>query len=212
MKTLTFAEALTHVITLASDKMPDCLQTRLAQAAELIGHGSVFLEDDGHTASVRSRSQADVWHLVNGTCDGEDAHFQAPQGLCAHRLAVGLVRRAAERLRQPQEPASAVVEETPAPSMPPALPEAPASVNVRLVIAGRDCQVTLRDTDETWLLTRLDALLARYPLAPAADQPTPEGWCLRHATQMKLNHGKDGSTWYSHKTDQGWCKGKGGAA
>ena len=76
--------------------------------------------------------------------------------------------------------------------------------------------MTLRDTDETRLLARLEAVLRRFPVeaagqpsaVPAAAQPTPEGWCLRHATQMKLNHGKDASTWYSHKVDGAWCKGK----
>ena len=71
-----------------------------------------------------------------------------------------------------------------------ALPEAPASVNVRLMIEGRDCQVTLRDSDEGRLLVRLQAVLAQYPvLAPTAQ---PEGWCAVHNIQMRLNPGKDG--------------------
>jgi len=35
---------------------------------------------------------------------------------------------------------------------------------------------------------------------------TPQ--CPIHGVPMKLNHGKDGRTWYSHKTAQGWCKGR----
>ena len=35
---------------------------------------------------------------------------------------------------------------------------------------------------------------------------TPQ--CPTHGVPMKLNHGKDGRTWYSHKTVDGWCKGK----
>ena len=31
--------------------------------------------------------------------------------------------------------------------------------------------------------------------------------CPVHGVPMKQNHGKDGRTWYSHKTDAGWCKG-----
>jgi hypothetical protein len=63
----------------------------------------------------------------------------------------------------------------------------------------------LRDSDEQRLLARLDALLQRFP----AGEPTqPAGWCRKHDVQMKLNHGKDGGTWYSHKTADGWCKGK----
>lgn len=39
--------------------------------------------------------------------------------------------------------------------------------------------------------------------------PDGEGWCDRHTVQMPLQHGKDGSEWYSHKlTDGKWCKGK----
>jgi hypothetical protein len=42
---------------------------------------------------------------------------------------------------------------------------------VRLLIDGRDCQVTLRDTDETRLLVRLAAVLQQYPV-PACERPT----------------------------------------
>jgi len=217
MTPLTFPQALQHVTDLAQTKLPETLQSRLAEALTLVQTGHVWLDEDGHTASVHSRSQADVWHTVNGTCSCADAHYQAPDGLCAHRLAVGLWRRASELCLHPAPSTPIDVTPTALPAGPVlGLPEAPASVNVRLCISGHDVQWTLRDSDETRLATRLDALLARYPQEPpqshSPGQPTPEGWCLRHATQMKLNHGKDGSTWYSHKTDQGWCKGKGGAA
>jgi hypothetical protein len=40
-------------------------------------------------------------------------------------------------------------------------------------------------------------------------QPTDDTpQCPKHGVVMKLNHGKDGSTWFSHKTADGWCKGK----
>ena len=103
-----------------------------------------------------------------------------------------------------------------------ALPEAPASVNVRVVIAGREVQWTLRDTDEDRLATRLEALLARYPVptpgpssapAPAprvehgassgsslADvthavppgDPQETGWCPEHQLQMKHHKATNG--------------------
>jgi hypothetical protein len=64
------------------------------------------------------------------------------------------------------------------PPQPPApLPEAPASVNVRVTVAGREVQWTLRDTDEARLAARLEALLARYPPPPARPgglQPAPQ--------------------------------------
>jgi hypothetical protein len=70
-------------------------------------------------------------------------------------------------------------------------------------------QVTLRDNDEQRLLARLEALLQRFPAEeePEGEQARPEGWCSKHGVQMKLRNGEHGS-WWSHKTPQGWCKGK----
>ena len=77
------------------------------------------------------------------------------------------------------------------------------------MIAGRQVQVTLRDTDETRLLARLTTLLAQYPVEQASSQDqTPEGWCSVHQVQMHRNE-KDGRSWWSHKAEDGsWCKGK----
>jgi hypothetical protein len=79
---------------------------------------------------------------------------------------------------------------------------------VRLTIAGREVQLTLRDSSEERLLVRLEEVLQRYPLpqAPAPPASQGPGWCAVHNTAMQENH-KEGRTWYSHKTDQGWCKG-----
>jgi hypothetical protein len=92
------------------------------------------------------------------------------------------------------------------------LPEAPASVNCHLIIAGHQVQLTLRDTDEGRLLQRLAAVLAQYP----APQPAPQapsqgqgdGWCAKHGVQMQQND-KNGRQWWSHRTADGqWCKGR----
>src|SRR5215831_11755892 len=90
------------------------------------------------------------------------------------------------------------------------LPEAPASVNVHLELAGRQVQLTLRDSDEGRLLARLEAILQRFPLVvkPTDTQAiSAEGWCPKHGIQMQQQH-KSGRTWYSHWTEAGWCKGK----
>ena len=82
--------------------------------------------------------------------------------------------------------------------------------NCHVMIACRQVQVTLRDTDEARLLSRLTALLAQYPVEQAAaSQSAPtEGWCQVHQVQMHRNE-KDGRSWWSHKADDGsWCKGK----
>src|SRR5215831_20701720 len=69
------------------------------------------------------------------------------------------------------------------------LPEAPASVNVHLELAGRQVQLTLRDSDEGRLLQRLDAVLQRFPLVlkPTDPPARPEGWCSTHGVQMRQN-------------------------
>jgi len=56
------------------------------------------------------------------------------------------------------------------------------------------------------LLQRLEAVLQRFPLVVKPTDETPS--CPKHGVMMKLNHGKDGSTWHSHKTADGWCKGR----
>src|SRR4029434_69145 len=79
----------------------------------------------------------------------------------------GLYRRATEMVQaQEQEPVvevqPAVTAETVQVSV--QHTEAPASVNFHTTLAGRQVQITLRDTDETKLLARLEALLQRFPV------------------------------------------------
>jgi hypothetical protein len=97
----------------------------------------------------------------------------------------------------------------PAPAAPPAptpLYEAPCSINVDLELHGRQVRLTLRDSDEGRLLARLSALLERFPVsAPAA--PQAQGWCHTHGVQMRQTT-KEGRSWWSHRTADGWCKGK----
>src|SRR5215472_6393272 len=87
--------------------------------------------------------------------------------------------------------------------------EAPASVNFHTTIAGRQIQITLRDTDETRLLARLETLLQRFPVVEEPKENVQqEGWCSDHNAKMKLHHGKRG-TWWSHKLPNGqWCNKK----
>ena len=93
------------------------------------------------------------------------------------------------------------------------LGEAPVSMNVHVPIQGRDVLITLRGTDEGEVLARLEALLARYPVAQAPAQTSSPSngaspTCPIHQVPLKEQHGKDGSTWRSHKTVDGWCKGR----
>jgi hypothetical protein len=80
------------------------------------------------------------------------------------------------------------------------------------MLAGRQVQVALRDTDEGRLLHRLEAPLQRFPVETptqaSAATPTPEGWCVAHGVQMRQQHNARGA-WYSHRLGDGpWCPGK----
>jgi len=141
--------------------------------------------------------------LEGHTCECQDfTRGQAPGGWCQHRIAAGIQKRVQELL----PPLPEVVEVPCDPKAPAPLPEAPASVNVRLTISGREVQWTLRDSDEARLAERLAALLERYPASPPATpvaDTTPQ--CPQHGA---MRTGKRG--WFCpRKLDDGsWCKGK----
>jgi hypothetical protein len=101
--------------------------------------------------------------VVNGTCECPDFP-KAPQNFCKHRLAYGIYKRAktltSEQMKALDAPKATASEPYP-PT--PVLPEAPASCNVYVELAGRKVQLTLRDSDEQRLLTRLEALLTKFP-------------------------------------------------
>ncbi len=213
-------EAVAEIAEKAKATLPQC-DGRVDKAVAIVLNGDVELLEDAK-AKVASQSNGTTqYFVVNGTCECKDFP-KAPSGWCKHRIAAGMQKRAAalvqRKLAQHANGASngqAVPPSQPTPAQPEApttpLPEAPASVNVHLELAGRQVQLTLRDTDEGRLLARLDAVLQRFPLLvqPTDTPARPEGWCTKHGIAMKLNHGKDGSTWYSHKTADGhWCKGK----
>jgi hypothetical protein len=181
----------------------------IGRAHALLVDGKVFPEDDGRSAVVQSSTDPTLFYHVNGhcTCKAQEFH-DAP---CKHRLSLRMYQRVCERLAEEHE----CYDLTQDPAVPAAtpLPEAPASVNCHITIAGRQVQLTLRDTDETRLLARLETVLQQYPVpVPATQEPT-EGWCVPHGVQMRWNPGKDGKAgWWSHKAPEGqWCKGKGGA-
>jgi SWIM zinc finger len=222
MTALTFTQALQADVASLQATHP-ILAGALDKAFALVAGGHVFPLEDGRSAHVRSQSNPARSHLVNGTCDCKATQYHAAP--CAHRLALRLYQRTVEQL------AGSLEEERWEPTWtseaqptPPSLPEAPASVNVRLQINGREVQWTLRDTDEARLAVRLEALLARYPAAqPAPQAPSPlspqqhnaaamhhpvTGFCPVHNVQMKENE-KDGRRWFSHRLPEGgFCKGK----
>jgi hypothetical protein len=204
MSTPTFLQILQAEVARMQTLHPERLG-ELARAHALILHGQVLpSDDDPATGSVLS-SDGEKRYTVNGTCDCQAG--QHGKG-CKHMQAWKLYQYIARK-----------VEATPTP---PALPEAPASVNCHLTIAGRQVQLTLRDTNEGRLLERLQAVLALSPQpalqAPAQLSPPQHnaaamhrpvtGLCAVHNVAMQLNQ-KEGRSWYSHRLPEGgWCKGK----
>jgi hypothetical protein len=203
-------EAVTEIAERAKAALPEA-NGRIDSAVKLVLAGDVELLEGG-TARVTSQSNGQTKYVVvNGECACKDFP-KAPQGFCKHKLAYGIYKRASalakEKLKQldgnhnGQHAAAAPKTEATAP-----LPEAPASCNVYVTLAGRKVQVTLRDNDEQHLLARLEALLKRFPAEDEGEQAPPEGRCSVHGVQMTQHHNAKGS-WCSHKTAEGWCHGK----
>ena len=124
-------------------------------------------------------------------------------------LAAAITRRAQELIKaqlvdtNSQAPVQSQPAQPDAPMAP--LPEAQASVNVHLELAGRQVQLTLRDSDEGHLLQRLEVILQRFPAVTKPADATPQ--CPTHGTMKPSTKGKG---WYCpHKlADGSWCKGR----
>ena len=215
---VAWREAVAEIADKAKATLPQC-NGRVESAVKIVLAGDVELLEGG-TAKVASQSNGQtVYHVVNGECTCKD-YPKAPSGWCKHRIAAGMQKRATALAKHkleapangqaetPSQPAPAQPHAAPAvPSTP--LPEAPASANCYVTLAGRKVQVTLRDSDEQRLLARLEALLQRFPAEaePTAEQAPLEGWCSTHGTMKPSTKGKG---WYCpHKlADGSWCKAK----
>ena len=206
-------QAVADIAAKAKKTLPQC-GARVDSAVKSVLAGDVELLADG-TAKVASQSNGTTaYFVVNGTCECKDFP-KAPSGWCKHRIAAGLAKRVAARARaQSDAPANGHAttpsQPTPAQASPavPAspLPEAPASVNVHLELAGRQVQLTLRDSDEGRLLQRLEAVLKQFPLVvKSAGDTTPQ--CPTHGPMKPSTKGKG---WYcpTKLADGSWCKGK----
>src|SRR5262249_18403507 len=138
-----FRATLAQLAAKTQSKLPQ-LNGRVEKACKLVLQGDVDLRP-GDKALVHSLSDpSKTYTLEPGHCTCPDFP-RAPDFLCAHRLAAGFQRKLSELL--------------PTPEPVPALPEASASANCRIVVAGVDVQITLRDTSEQRLLQRLEELL-----------------------------------------------------
>jgi hypothetical protein len=190
-----FAAQVAQVAAHAHTALPQAGE-RLDRPVEIVLSGGVQMQANG-TARVQSQTFPDTLYMVSDACSCQDARFAAPDGRCMHLLASWIYRRVATAI-QAMPPGAAYDREavapcetatdtdgvpcyavqTPCPGHETApvvpLPEAAASVNVRIVVHGREVQWTLRGTQEAEVAERLEALLARYPLiAPQAKAAAP---------------------------------------
>jgi len=201
--------AVAEIAEKAKAKLPEC-SGRVDSAVKIVLAGDVELQADG-TAQVASQSNGSTaYHVVNGHCDCKD-FAKAPHGFCKHRLSAAIARRAQELVKakladthsQAEAPSQPVRPD--APTAP--LPEAPVSITLKATLHGHEVMVTLRGVDFASVKAQVED--ASQWLQAQGGQPTANTpQCPRHGVPLKLNHGKDGSTWYSHKTADGWCKGK----
>jgi hypothetical protein len=220
-----FRQALAALADKARSALPD-LNGRVDAAVKLVLAGDVELLPDG-TGEVFSTTNPALKYRVNGSCPCPD-FSRAPSNFCKHRLALVFARRtqATQLPRDTSDPHTTLHTASPDPDATSTLleassagaqqapvatlPEAPASVNVRLMLHGRECQLTLRDSSEERLLARLATVLARFPVeTPAlvqtatASQPPV---CPRHGTMKESTKAK--GTWYcpAKMGDGSFCK------
>jgi hypothetical protein len=198
--------AVAEIAERAKAKLPEC-SGRVDSAVKIVLAGDVELQADG-TAQVASQSNGcAAYQVVNGHCDCKD-FAKAPHNFCKHRLSAAIARRTQEltkaKLVDTNGQAEAVQPQpTPAP-----LPEAPVSITLKATLHGHEVMVTLRGTDFASVKAQVEDAsqwLKAQSGHTADDTVKP---CPQHGVPMKLNHGKNGSTWYSHKTADGWCKGQ----
>lgn len=206
------------------------LHERIAAATTLVLDNKVELALDGH-ATVASRSAPGLRHVVNGTCGCQDAAYNTPY--CAHRLAVGILKRATQHLAAPAaapEPPRACCPRCfvslemgdgtcdctpllepqgppPAPAPATGCPEAVFSATLKGLSGGLDALYTARG--QTWETFQANLAHIRSlfdaPTAPPAQNPAaPEG------TQMCPIHDRlmtrqsnERGWWLSHPTDDG---------
>jgi hypothetical protein len=203
-------EAVAEIAEKARAKLPEC-SGRVESAVKIVLAGDVTLLADG-TAKVASQSNSSTaYHVVNGECSCKD-FAKAPHQFCKHRLSAAIVRRAQELIKAKLAETNGQAEPPSQPAQPDAstvpLPEAPVSITLKATLHGHEVMVTLRGVDFASVKAQVEqASQWLGSQAPATDPTTPQ--CPKHGVPMKLNHGKNGSTWYSHRlADGSWCKGR----
>lgn len=205
-----FRETVAEVAERAKAALPAAVNGRVDKAVQIVLAGDIVPHEDGKF-TVGSQSDAGLHYVVDGVCECPDSDRKELEGWCKHKIAAAIYTRATalgrDRVQAYYEPPAAVASTV--------FPEAPASGNVYVELAGRKVQITLRDQDETRLLARLEALLTRFPSveAPAATASaavpapaTPAPTCRYHGTEdMRPSKYGAGKFVCSVKLADGYC-------
>jgi hypothetical protein len=175
----SFREIVALVAERAKERLPPTINGRLEGAIKIVLAHDVTQLKDGSTQVGSSSDPMQTYHLVGDTCECQDwMHGKAPGGWCRHRIAAGIDKRV--RALLPETPQTLTSEASPHTETPgkassmsgSPLPEAPASINLKVLIYGHECQITLRDADESRLLARLEAVLRDQRIRPLP-RPAP---------------------------------------
>jgi hypothetical protein len=86
------------------------------------------------------------------------------------------------------------------------------SITLKATLHGHEVLVTLRGVDFASVKAQVEQASDWLKVQAPAQPPTqgteqPKGWCAKHGVHMRHNH-KEGRSWWSHWTPEGWCKGK----
>jgi hypothetical protein len=184
------ATLIRHLAAVRAAAQP-ALASRCDKAVALVLTGKVHLAGATH-ALVDSYKDPGVQYTVNGTCACPDALHKAPEGWCAHKIAVDLVRAC------PPEAVAA------------ACPEAAFSITLKGRLGGHAVLLTARG--QTWEafstnVARLTGLLDAVPgpAAPRTREPGEEAprVCPKHGITLKPSTFEAGTLFCPKRNDDG---------
>jgi hypothetical protein len=166
----TFLQTLAAEVARMQSLHPE-REGELARAHALILHGQVLPSPEDPTTGQVLSSDGVTHYTVNGRCDCQAGQHGKP---CKHvqvwKLYQYIERRVASQMPQDERAAPGETRDTS--GGPAGLPEARASLNLKVLVQGFETQITLRDHDEAALLGRLQALLKRPDVHPIP-KPAP---------------------------------------
>jgi hypothetical protein len=109
---LTWTEAVHRASELAHSKYDAAHHGHIERGCAVVLQGALWVEEDG-TVMIQSSEDPQHWWVVNSHCDCPSARHEAPEGICKHRWARALYRRAGELQRTGLPSPQPEVDDTP---------------------------------------------------------------------------------------------------